>query len=152
MPSRSDVDDGLGKLLRRFLREIVADAAFDDPVRIDAREFLGVGAGIRMWCAIGITLKGNGGHGDDRAFGKPLFQIVVFRLAFGEVDPPAVVMYHDRNVTRVFEGRGAAIECRIIEAPLRRSELLDQLCEIVPVLVVADAAAFRGEIILVPPC
>jgi hypothetical protein len=35
-----------------------------------------------MWCTIGITFKGNGGHRDDWAFGKPLFQIVIFRLAF----------------------------------------------------------------------
>jgi hypothetical protein len=28
----------------------------------------------------------------DRAFGKPLFQIVIFRLAFSQAEPPAVIM------------------------------------------------------------
>jgi len=37
-----------------------------------------------VWCTIGVTFKGNGWHGDDRAFGKPLFQIVIFRLAFSQ--------------------------------------------------------------------
>lgn len=41
-----DVDDGFGKGVRRFLRQIVADAAFDGAVRILAGEFLGIGAGV----------------------------------------------------------------------------------------------------------
>jgi hypothetical protein len=61
----------------------VLDAARDDPVRIFAREFLGIGTSIRVWRAIGITFKSNGGHGDDRPFGKPLFEIVVFRFQPG---------------------------------------------------------------------
>jgi hypothetical protein len=35
-------------------------------------------------CSIGLSFKGNGRHGDDRAVGKPPFQIVIFRLAFSE--------------------------------------------------------------------
>src|SRR5882672_1413788 len=71
---RSDfgnVDDGLGKGLRGFLGQIVPDAAGDGPVRISAREFLGIGAGVRVWCAIGITFHRNRRHGDARGFGKP---------------------------------------------------------------------------------
>ena len=37
-----DVDDSVSKGLRGFLRQIVPDASTDDPVRIFAREFLGV--------------------------------------------------------------------------------------------------------------
>jgi len=56
-PSRfGDGDDRFGKGLRGFLRQIVPDAARDDPVRILARELLGIGTGIRVWCAIGITV------------------------------------------------------------------------------------------------
>ena len=146
-----DFDDRFGKGLRGFLRQIVPDAALDDPVRIFAGEFLGIGAGVRVWCAIGITFKGDGGHGDDRTFGKPLFQIVIFRLAFSQAEPPAVIMDHDGDVIRVVEGRRAAIERGIVEVPLRRSELPDELRKVVPVFVVAGPAAFGGKIILVPP-
>jgi hypothetical protein len=83
LPITVNVDDGLSEGLRSLLRQIVPDAALDDPVLIVAREFLGIGTGIRVWCTIGITFKGNGRHGDDRAFGKP-FQIVMSRLAFGQ--------------------------------------------------------------------
>jgi hypothetical protein len=35
-----------------------------------------------MWCAIGIALKRDRGHGDDGAFGEPLLQLFVSSLAF----------------------------------------------------------------------
>jgi hypothetical protein len=73
----------------------VTDAALDDPVRVFAREFPGIGTGVWMWCPIGITFKGNGRHGDDRAFGEPLFQIVIFRFAFSQVEPPPIIMDDD---------------------------------------------------------
>ena len=57
------------------------NAARDDPVRIFAREFPGIGRGVRVGCTIGITFEGNGWHADERTFGKPLFQIVIFRFA-----------------------------------------------------------------------
>jgi hypothetical protein len=38
-----DVNHGLGKGLRSFLRQIVPDAAGDDPVCIFAGEFLAIG-------------------------------------------------------------------------------------------------------------
>src|SRR6202022_1008848 len=104
-----------------------------------------------MWCTIGITFEGNGGHGDHRTFGKPLFQTVIFRLAFGQALPPAVIMDHDADMIRVVEGRSRAIERGIIEVPLRRGEMPNELCKVVPVFLVACAAAFRGEIKLVPP-
>src|SRR5215217_6162417 len=146
-----DFDDSFGKGLRGFLRQIVANAALDDPVRIFAREFLGIGPGVRVGCTIGITFKGYGGHGDDRTFGKPLFQIVILRFAFSQAEPPAVIMDHDADVIRVVEGRCAAIERGIIEVPLWRSGLPNELGKVVAVCVVASPAAFRGEIILVPP-
>ena len=98
-----------------------------------------------MRCAVGIAFKGNGGHGDNRAFGKPLFQIVIFRLTFGEAEPPAVIMDRDGDVIGIVEGGGAAIERGVIEVPLRRSDLPNELGKIVPVLLVAGAAAFRRE-------
>src|SRR5215212_6088864 len=146
-----DFDDSFGKGLRGFLRQIVPNTARDDPVPIFAREFLGIGPGVRVGCSIGITFKGNGGHGDDRTFGKPLFQIVILWVAFSQAEPPAVIMDHDADVIRVVEGRCAAIERGIIEVPLRRSGLPNELGKVVAVCVVASPAAFGCEIILVPP-
>src|SRR5688572_16109499 len=90
-----DVDDCFGKGLRSFLRQVVPDAACDVPVLILTGKFLRIGAGVRAWCAIGIALKSDGGHGDAREFGKPLFQLGVFRLALGETESPSIVMDDD---------------------------------------------------------
>src|SRR5882724_5256012 len=60
-------------------------------------------------------------------------------------------MYHDADVIRIVEGCCAALERGVIESPLRRSELPDELGKIVPVFLVAGAAAVRGKIVLVPP-
>src|SRR2546425_5714423 len=88
-------DDSLGKGLRSFLRQIVPDAALDDPVHISAQEFLGIGTGVRVWCPIGIAFKRHRGHGDVWSCGEPLFQLVIVRLAFGQSQPPAIIMDHD---------------------------------------------------------
>ena len=127
------------------------NAARDDPVRIVAREFPGIGTGVRVWCPIGIAFQRNRGHGDVRTRGEPLFQLIVVRFAFSQSEPPAIIMDYDADVIRVIEGRGAAFERGIIEVPFRRSALPDELGKVVPVLLVAGPAAFGGKIILVPP-
>jgi hypothetical protein len=43
-----DVDDRLRKGLRRFLRQVMTDPAYQSPMRILARKLLGVGAGIQL--------------------------------------------------------------------------------------------------------
>src|SRR5918993_2073073 len=60
-------------------------------------------------------------------------------------------MDHDADVIRVVEGCRAAIEGGVVEVPLRRGELPNQLRELTPVFVIARSAAFRGEVILIPP-
>ena len=84
-----DLDDGLGKLLRGFLREVVPNAARDDPVLIFAREFPGIGTGLRVRGTIGIAFEGNGGHTDERAFGE-----VTPRPVEREA-PPGIELAHD---------------------------------------------------------
>jgi hypothetical protein len=60
-------------------------------------------------------------------------------------------MNHDGNVVRVVERRRGAVERGITELPPRRGDLPNELPEIVPVFVVAERAAFRRKIILIPP-
>ena len=120
-------DNSVGKCPRGFLRQIVSDPTHDGPVLVSAREFLGVGAGLRMWCAVGITFKRNGRHGDDREFGKPLFQIVVFRLAFCQTESPAIIMNHDGDVIGVVKRHCAAIKRGAVEDPFWRSDLPNEL-------------------------
>ena len=86
----------------------MSDAALDRPVRILAREFLGIGTRVRMGRTVGVTLERNGGHGDDRTFGESFLELVVFSLAFSQPQPPAIVVNRDRDVIRVIEGRCAA--------------------------------------------
>ena len=104
-----------------------------------------------MWCAIGITFKRDGRHGDNRKFRKPLFKGVILRLAFGQADPPPVIVDHDADMVRIFKRRCATIECGVIEIPFRRSDLPNDLRKLTPVFVVARPAPFRGEVKLVPP-
>ncbi len=66
-------------------------------------------------------------HADGRAGGELLLQRVVLGLALGQAQPPAVVVDHDRDVVGVVERRRGAVEGRVVEVPLRRGDLPDQL-------------------------
>jgi hypothetical protein len=120
--SSVDIDDRLSKGLGSFLGQIVPDAARDDPVRISTREFPGIDTGVRVRCTIGIAFKGNGGHGDVRTCGEPLFQLVIVRLACSQSQSPAIIMDHDADMIRVVEGG-------IVEVPVWRSELPSEVWE-----------------------
>src|SRR4029450_11110395 len=104
-----------------------------------------------VWCAVGVTFKGDGGHGDDRALGEPLFQIVVFRLTVGQAQPPTVIVDDDTDMVRVVERGRAAIERGVVEVPFWRSRLPDALGKSAPGGGVAGSAAGRGGRVLVPP-
>src|SRR3954451_11427418 len=58
------VDDGLGKGLRCFLRQVVADAAGNQAIVVAARELLGVGAWIGMRRAVGVAFHRDGWDAD----------------------------------------------------------------------------------------
>src|SRR5579859_3862123 len=146
-----DVDDRLGERLRGFLRQVVPDAAGDEPVRIFARELAAIGGRVRVRRAVGVAFEGDRGHGDDGTCGKSVFQVVIFALAVSQAEPPAVIVNNHVDVIGVVERHRRAIECRVVEVPLRRSKPPDELREIVPVFVVAGPAAFRREIELIPP-
>src|SRR5205807_7211296 len=51
----------------------------------------------------------------------------------------------------IVKGRGAAREGGLVEVPVWRSDLPDELRKVVPVFLVAGPAAFGGKVILVPP-
>jgi len=153
MPSEMvDVDNGLSEGLRRFLWQIVADAARDEPVVILAREFPAIGRWIRgVWGTIRIAFESNCGHGNGRKLGELLFEVVVLGFAFSQSDPPAIVVYNDGDMIRIVEGCCGAIKCGIIEVPLWRSNLPNELRKIAAVFVVAGTATLRREVVLVPP-
>jgi hypothetical protein len=54
---------------------------FDQTVIVLAYELLGIGRGLRVRGAIGIALKGDCRHTNDRARGELGLQIIIFRLA-----------------------------------------------------------------------
>src|SRR5215469_16554850 len=121
--STGDVDDRVSEGLRGFLRKVVADTAFDEPVLVFAGEILGVSAGVRVRRPVGITFKGDCRHVDERGCGQSLLQAVEFRLALSEAEAPAVIVDHDGDMIRIVERLSRAIERGIIEIPSRRSEL-----------------------------
>ena len=56
MSVRVNANHGLGKRLRRFLRKVVSDPAFDEAVRLVARELVRVRGGLEMRRTVGIAL------------------------------------------------------------------------------------------------
>jgi len=130
----------------------VADAAGNDPVCIFSGEFLAIGRwGRWVWRTICIAFKSNGGRGDGRKQGELLFEFLVLRFAFSQRDPKAIIVNHYGYVIRIVEGCGGPIECGIVEVSLGRSNLPDELGEVVPVFVVAGTSALGGEVELIPP-
>src|ERR1700743_2363907 len=116
----------------------MANPTGNSPVRVFAREFFGVSAGFRVWRAVGLTFKCDGRYSNYRAGGEALFQLVIFRLAFCQAEPPAVIVDDDADVIVIVEGGRAAIEGGVVEIPFRRSELPNQLRKIVPVFFVTS--------------
>ena len=104
-----------------------------------------------MRCAVGIALERNGGNTDGRSRRESLSQIVVLGLALGEAEPPAVIVNDDGDVVRIIQSCRAAVKRGIVEVPIRRSDLPNELRELAPIFVVAIAAALRGKIVLIPP-
>src|ERR1700746_3524593 len=97
----------------------MANPTVDRSVYILAGELPGVGCGLRVRRAIGVTLERKGGPRDVRACREALFQFGIVRLALREPEPPTIVMDHDADMVRVVEGGGAAVEGRLIEVPFR---------------------------------
>src|SRR5215204_6990227 len=97
---RGDLNDGIRESLRGFLRQIVPYAALDGPVGVSAREFLRIGAGVWVGCAVSVAFQCDRRDCDDRGPGEPPFQIVILRLAFSQAEPPTVIVDDDADVIR----------------------------------------------------
>lgn len=81
----------------------MSNAARDGPVFISAGEFFCVGTWLGVRRTVCVAFERNGRHRDDRSLGKPLFQVVIFRLAFGQAEPPTVVVDHHVDVVGIVE-------------------------------------------------
>lgn len=95
------------------------NAARDGAVLILTRKLLRVGTRLRVRRTVRIAFQRDRGYRDGGELGEPLFHIVILWLAFSQSDPPAIVVDHDGNVVGIVERRCTAIECGIVEAPLR---------------------------------
>src|SRR5207244_13208838 len=98
-------------------------------------------AGVGVWGSIGIAFNRHCGHSDGRSLAEPLFQLIIFRLAISQSQSPAIIMDHDADMIRIVESRSAALEGGIVEVPVWRSELPDELRKAVAGLVVSGPAA-----------
>src|SRR3954447_21278396 len=54
---RGDVEHGFGERFGRFLRQVVADAVGDEPMRVFAGELSGVRRRVRMRRAVGVAFQ-----------------------------------------------------------------------------------------------
>ncbi len=108
----------------------------ENSMRVLAREFLRVRRAIRSR-AIEIARDGDRRYRNYGPLGELLFQVLVSRFTSREAQPPTVIVDHNTDVIRVIERSGRAAEGGIVEIPLRRSVLPDQLIEFVPVLAVS---------------
>src|SRR4029077_8543294 len=125
--SCGSVDERLREGLRRLLRQVVPDASGDVPVLVWPGKFVRVRLRVRMGRTVGVAFHRNGRGADAGVLGQPLFEVSVFRLALGQAQPPTVVVGYDRDMIGVVKRCGGAMKCGVIEIPLRRSELPDQL-------------------------
>src|SRR5262249_18737176 len=98
-----------------------------------------------------IAFHRYGGHRDLGAGGEALFKVVMLGLAFGQTNPPTIIVDDNADMIRVVEGECAALKRGIAEIPFWGCQLPNELCEISPVFVVACAATVGREIKLVPP-
>src|SRR5258705_11598589 len=125
---------------------MVADASGDSPVRVFAREFLHIRIRLQVRRAVGVAFKCDRRPRDPWSRTKRFFKFVIFPFAISQSEPPAIIVNRDPDVIRILERRSAAIEGGVIEVPLRRSELPNELREIMSIFVVPSPTAFGSKI------
>ena len=113
-------------------------------MRVRARELLRIATSVRGG-PVEVAANSDRRHRDPGTFEQPGFQVAVLRLSLSQAQPPPIVVDDDVDVIRIVEGRGSAIERVVVEVPLRRGDLPNQLVELAPVLAVTEAAALSGK-------
>jgi hypothetical protein len=76
-------------------------------------------------CAVRVTFHGNGWNGDDRTFGEPLFQIIIFRFALSESKPPTVIVNRNVDVVRII--KGCALRSKVASSKFHFGEACFQM-------------------------
>src|ERR1700735_3101155 len=106
----ADFNDGFGESRGRLLRQIMADASRDEMMLVSARELFSVRTGLGVRCAIGIAFEGESGRGSVGDCRDVFGEIVIFRCAIREAEPPAVIVDYNRDMVWIVESCCAAIE------------------------------------------
>src|SRR5262245_50740049 len=104
-----------------------------------------------MRSAVRVAFKRYCGHGNVWELSEPRLERIVLCLTFGEAEAPPIVVDRNGDVIRIVEGSRRPIESGVVEIPLRRGGLPDELGKVARVLFVAGPAALGGEVVLVPP-
>ncbi len=123
----------------------------DQPVLVRSGEearLRGRGAGRRD--AVAFAVQHDCRHRDRRPFGKLALQHVIGGVARRVTEAMAVGVDDDVDEIRIVEGVRRAVIGGVVEVPVRRPQLPQQLAQFAPVGLQPGAAAFGVEIILVP--
>src|SRR5262245_23055620 len=96
------------------------DAALDMPMRIAARELLGIRTGLRMRRAVGIAFERDCGDADHWTRGELFLQFVILRLACGQTKPPTVIVNDDRDWSGL--SNAAALRANVASSKLHFGE------------------------------
>ena len=82
----------------------MADAPVDQPMVISARELGAIGGRIGVRRPVCIAFHRDRGDRHRRAGGQFRFQRIILRLAFGQAQPPAIIVDDDRDMVGIDEG------------------------------------------------
>src|ERR1700750_1741329 len=101
--------------------------------------------------AVVVAFEGDGRYADLRCGGQLHFELIKAWITLGQSETPSITVDHDIDVIRVIERRRATQKRCLIEFPLRRRELPDQLGKITPVFGITFATALCRKVVLIPP-
>ena len=95
--------DRIGKVFRGFLRQVVPDLATKGTMPVFAGKFTGISFGRRMGRTIYRTFKCYCRNIDHRHGGQFCFKRVIFCLARGRTQTPAVIVNDDFRIIGIFK-------------------------------------------------
>lgn len=102
---------------RRFLRQVVTDAAADQAMLVGASEARAIRSWFGVRRPVGVTFHSDRRHRDRWRRCKHCFGCIVSRLAFHETQTPAIIVNHDCDMVGVVEAFRRALLDAIVEMP-----------------------------------